>query len=157
VRALLPALLWPVGAFADTLADTHFSMNFCWERAYSVQHLAEHPDQTVTTIRLRREPMGFPKAPGETLMQIEVTFRGGGGRREGPEAVAIGYCRPDGDARLLCGIEGDGGSYRIEAQGGHEILLAPGSEGMHFETREAFHELREDEGDDRAFLLRRCG
>ncbi len=153
---LLPALLLPAAAGAETLADTHFSMNFCWERSYSTAHLAEHPEQTVTALRLSREPAGFPKAPGETLMEIEATFRGGDGGREGDRASAIGYCQPDGEDRLVCGLKGDAGNYRIEAQGPGELLLSVGDRGMALETKRDLHELRADAGDDKAFLLRPC-
>lgn len=157
MRALLiPALLFPAAAGAQDLAETHFSMNFCWERSYSAAHLAEHPEQTVTAFRISREPAGFPKAPGQTLMELEVTFRGGDGARQGDEARAIGYCRPDGETRLSCGIEGDGGNYGIETQGPGELLLSVGDRGVVLETSREIRELRADGGDDKAFLLRPC-
>lgn len=151
---LLAALAAP--AMADDLAETQFAMNFCWERTYSAEHLAEHPEQTVTRMVIRREPIGFPKSPGETLMAFAVTFRGADGSREGPEAEAIGYCQPDGEERLSCGLEGDAGRYEIAAEG-QELLLSVGEDGMAFESSRDLHELRADEGDDRSFLLRRCG
>lgn len=151
---LLAVLAAP--AMADDLAETHFSMNFCWERTYSPEHLAEHPEQTVTQVVVRREPLGFPKAPGETLMEIALTFRGADGSRAGPEATAIGFCRADGEDRLSCGLEGDAGRFTIAPEG-RDLLLSVGEEGMIFESSRAMHELRADEGDDRSFLLRRCG
>ena len=151
---LLAVLAAP--AMADDLAETHFSMNFCWERTYSAEHMAEHPDQRVTRMVIRKEPLGFPKAPGETLMEIAVMFRGADGSREGPQATAIGYCRPDGEERLDCALEGDAGRYEIAAEG-QDLLLSVGEDGMAFESSRAMHELRADEGDDRSFLLRRCG
>lgn len=154
----LPVLLAVLAApaCAQDLAETHFSMNFCWERTYSAEHLAEHPEQRVTRVVIRKEPLGFPKSPGETLMEIAVTFRGADGSREGPKAEAIGFCRADGGERLSCGLEGDAGRYEMVAEG-RELLLTVGEEGMVFESSRARHELRADEGDDRSFLLRRCG
>lgn len=154
---LLPALLWPAAGGADTLDETHFARNFCWERTYSVQHLAEHPEQTVAAMRIGREPMGHPKGIDETLMEIEVTFRGEDGGRLGEAGSAVGSCRPDGQDRLRCSLEGSAGTYAVEAQGAGEILVTPGERPMTFETRRTVHELRADEGDDRAFVLRRCG
>ncbi len=153
---LIPALLLPSVAGAQDLAETHFSMNFCWDVSYSAAHLAAHPEQTVTAFRIEREPAGFPKAPGQTLMELKVTFLGGDGARDGDEATAIGYCRPDGETRLDCGIEGDGGNYGIEAQGPGELLLSVGDRGMVLETSREIRELRADAGDDKAFLLRSC-
>lgn len=153
---LLPALLWPAVAGAQDLAETHFSMNFCWEANYSAAHLAERPEQTVTAFRISREPAGYPKAPGDTLMEMQVTFRSRDGGREGDEASAIGYCRPDGEDRLNCGIEGDAGNYSIQSQGPGELLLSVGDRGMTLETKRDIRELRADEGDDKAFLLRPC-
>lgn len=156
MRALLiPALLFPAAASAQDLAETHFSMNFCWERSYSAAQLAEHPEQTVTDFRISREPAGFPKAPGQTLMELQVTFRGRDGGREGDAASVIGYCWPEGEDRLDCGLARDAGNYRIESQGPGELLLSVGERGMSFETDEV-RLLRDDQGDDKAFLLRPC-
>jgi hypothetical protein len=152
--SLLALLLCPAAAGAETLADTHFLMNFCWERVYDAAHLAAHPEQTVTAFRIGREPPGVPSAPGQLLMELRVTFRAEDGRRDGPEAEAIAYCRPAED-RLDCSLEGDAGVFGIAAQG-RDILVTVGERGMGFETDE-FHLLRPDEGDDRSFLLRRCG
>lgn len=142
-------------ARADDLAETHFSMNFCWERAYSAEHLAEHPEQTVTWMQLRTPPLGFPQAPGETLMEVRIRVRGADGSRDGPEAAAVGSCRPDRD-RLSCDLEGGAGDYALSAEGAY-LLLEVGEQGLSFESSRDRHDLRADEGDDRSFLLRRCG
>ena len=154
MRALPLLLLWPVSAGAETMADTHFARNFCWERSYSTAHLAEHPEQTVTSFRIGRAPLGHPRAPGKLAMELTLTFRGANGGRGGEEIPWAAECRPNEDA-LRCFLEGDAGEFRIEAAG-QDILVTVGEEGLSFEGRE-LHLLQADEGDDRAFLLRRCG
>jgi hypothetical protein len=114
---LILALLVPAAAGAQDLAETHFSMNFCWDVSYSTAHLAEHPEKTVTAFRVSREPAGFPTAPGQTAMELEATFRDGNGGRGGEEAAVIGLCEPDGDNRLVCALHANAGNYRIERQG----------------------------------------
>jgi hypothetical protein len=152
MRALPFLLLMPsLAAAQENVADTHFRRNFCWERVYDRAHLASHPEQRVTRFALGREPLGEPVAPGETVMTVEVGLLG-----EGETLVATGYCDPDGQ-RLLCGLEGDSGNYAIEAQGADQVLVTVGDRGMSFEGDSGFHELRPDQGDDRAFLLRHCG
>lgn len=148
---LLPLLLLPVPAGAQDLLDTHFDRNFCWERTYDRDHLAAHPDQQVTRFEIGREPPGFPSYPGQILMEIRLRIRGAS-----EELSAIGYCRSDGD-QFDCGLEGDAGDYRIEAQGPDSILVTVGENHMFFEGRNATLELHSDQGDDRSFLLRRCG
>ncbi len=152
---LLPVLLLPLAteaqALGDTLADTHFARNFCWERTYDRDHLAQHPEQQVTRFEIGREPPGMPSSPGDILMELRLRVRG-----ESEELVAIGYCEPDGD-RFRCGLEGDAGLYDIEAQGPDSVLVTVGERPMVFTGNFADHELRADAGDDRSFLLRRCG
>jgi hypothetical protein len=87
-------------------------------------------------------------------MELTLTFRGPNGGRNGEEIPWVAECRPDEDV-LRCFLEGDGGEFRIETEG-RDILVTVGEEGMSFEGRE-FHMLQAEEGDDRAFLLRRCG
>jgi hypothetical protein len=142
---------------ADTLDQTHFSMNFCWEVRFSAADLAAAPEQAVTALRIGREPAGTSRAPGETAMQVVATFRGGDGGREGEEGRAVGSCWPDGETRFLCDVAGNAGSYGIEAQGRGAILLTPGERGMTFETRRGERELRPETGGTMAFLLGRCG
>jgi len=152
MRALpLLLLLAPLAAEAQGLADTHFARNFCWERAYDRDHLAQHPEQQVTWMSLGREPPGHPSAPGEYLVEVRVLHRA-----EGEEMESIAYCRPQED-RLECSQEGDFGNFRIEADGPDRVLVTPGDRGMGFEGDSGFYTLHADEGDDRSFLLRRCG
>lgn len=154
MRVLALLLLWPALAGAETLADTHFSMNFCWEAAYGAAHLAENPEQTVTAFRIRREPAGTLGAPGQLAMGIEVTFRGGDGGRMGRTVEAVAHCEPD-NARLRCRLERRGGGFEVQAEG-RGVLVTVGERGMTFGTDEV-RELRPDEGGDREFLLRSCG
>jgi hypothetical protein len=152
MRLLFISLLFlPATVGAETLADTHFTGSFCWERTYDQDHLANHPEQQTTRFAIGREPSGHPSAPGEIPMELRVRVRG-----ESEELTAVGYCDPDED-RFRCGLEGDAGLYMIEAQGPDNVLVTVGERPMLIEGSVRNHEFRSDGGDDRAFLLRRCG
>ena len=152
MRALpLLLLLWPAAAGAETLADTHFARNFCWTAAFDREHLGLHPEQQVTAISLAREPLGWPTAPGVKAMEVEVRLRG-----ETRERRAVAECYPRDD-RLRCLLRSEGaGEFEIRSEGS-ELRLTVGERGMSFEGRDEEHRLRADEGEDREFLLRRCG
>lgn len=148
MRALALLLLaWPSVAGAESLAETHFSRNFCWEAVQGAAD-AERPDQDVTAVRLGRERAGHASAPGTVAAEIEVTFRSGDGRRE---TVAHPVrCRPAA-AGLRCLMDPRAGVFEVEAQG-DGLLLTAGEDGMTLEGREL---RRIEEGE--AFALRRCG
>lgn len=152
MRALpLLLLLWPAAAGAETLADTHFARNFCWTRAFDSEHLELHPEQQVTEISLGSEPPGWPTRPGAKAVEVGVKLRG-----EARERLAMAECHPRND-RLRCFLRGDGeGEFEVEAEGS-ELRLRVGERGMNFESRDDTHTLHADEGEDREFLLRRCG
>lgn len=151
-RALpLLLLLWPAPAGAQSLDETHFARNFCWTRAFDAEHLSLNPDQLVTSIRLSREPAGWPTRPGATAMEVGVRLRG-----EARERVAMAECHP-AEERMRCRLEsGGGGGFEVGAEGA-EVLLTVGERGMSFEGRDDPRTLRADEGEDREFRLGRCG
>lgn len=155
--ALLAALLVPAvaGAQQETITSTHFSMSFCWERNFTTAELAAAPGQELSRLRLGPPPIGALEAPGETVMAIEATFRAADGGRMGDEATAVGACREDGAERFRCGLEGQIGTYAIQALGWDAILLTPGERGVTFETRRGERELPAGDGAV-ALELRRC-
>ena len=144
-------LLWPASAGSQTLDETHFARNFCWTRSFDSEQLALNPEQQVTAISLDREPLGSPRRPGVTSMEVSLRLRG-----EKRERSAVAECHPRDD-RLDCRLRSEGeGEFELSAEG-REMRLTVGERGMSFEGRDEPHALRADEGGDREFLLRRCG
>lgn len=146
---VLLALLWPVAAGAETLADTHFDRNFCWSLGFDRKHLEANPGQRVISIALDREGMGIAKSPGVTVVEVRLRLRD-----EGDEMVALSDCRPQ-DEGLYCRMDGRAGDFRLDARGESAVLLTVGERGMSFEGDET-QVLRGAEGEERAFVLGRC-
>ena len=147
---LLLALLCPAAAGAETLADTHFDRNFCWSAGFDREHMEDNPEQRVVAITLRRERIGSPAAPGQTLVEVQVRLRG-----EPSEIAVLADCAPQ-EERLECRINGRAGDFLLQGQGEEAVLLSVGEKGMRFEGRQT-QVLRADEGADQSFLLGRCG
>jgi len=133
--------------FAQSPQDLMFpSADSCYQRSYSAAHLAKHPAQRVTELRLG--PDAGMAATGLAL-RVEVRLRGTpGGWFEG-----YGYCESAGGVTLDCLMEGDAGDFAVTpARGG--ILVTVGRSGMSFENDAGFVTLDSKTGDDRSFLLR---
>jgi len=150
MRALPLLLLLPIAAQAQDLSETHFARNFCWERSYGAAHLNEHPEQKVRWIALARGPLGQAQTLGRVSVEVRVMMTD-----TDEEYIRQAECRPKGEG-LDCWMEGDAGGFALEAEGS-EIRLTVGPEGMTFEGWHDTRSLSPDEGDDREFLVRRCG
>ncbi|MCX7890183.1 MAG: hypothetical protein N2422_10745 [Rhodobacteraceae bacterium] len=119
----------------------------CYWRSYGAAHLAAHPAQQVTTMRL--EAWSDPAAAGRQVLRLTVTVRGGAER---PAATA--YCEATGGGVLACDLEGDAGSFAAGPAPGGAVRLRVGDDGLVFEGARGFVELSGRAGDDRVFLLR---
>lgn len=118
----------------------------CYARVYTAQHLSQHPEQRVTTMRL--SPDAQTDDP-RLVLQVQVVMRGtSGGDFEG-----FGYCENQG-GELYCAMEGDAGGFSISPARDGAILVAVSSLGLSFENEAGFVSLTKDKGDDRSFLLR---
>ncbi len=133
-------------ASAQTLAEAMFPKDdSCYLRVYSQDHLARHPAQRVQQIAIG--PYPDDPQPGALTLGLALVLRDGGAVYEG-----TAYCTA-AEGGLDCGVEGDGGGFRLTAQGG-DLRLAVGDAGIGLEGAADFVALSGTDGDDREFLLR---
>lgn len=118
----------------------------CFQRDYSPEHLARHPMQMVTAMRLTGPPADA--VIGDFALDLSMSLRDDGEIYSG-----IAYCEPAGPG-LSCGLEGDAGNFTIFAAGAGAIMLRIGNGGIVLEGTRRFVELSGTSGDDREFLLR---
>lgn len=166
IKILRPALLAFLfsGVAAPALADQpltrHFgAMNSCYARTYSAAHLADHPKQQVTAIRLDHfprhsgpfgadnKPLIYPEAP-EIVVNLGVTLRGSDDTHS-----ATGFCWPEGDG-MSCGLECDGGRFNLVDRSGSKLLITGGSD-IYFHDCDAGDTVLSRDPDDKSFLLTR--
>ena len=162
-RFPLPVLAAGLAA-TPTLADEpmtqHFGgMNSCYERVYSQDHLAKHPLQRVTYMRLDHfprfsgpfgadgEPLIYPDAH-EIVVYLSIALRG-----SGDPYGATGFCWPEGKG-MGCGLECDGGQFSLVDRGDGKILLRIRNE-IYFHDCDEGDEVLTAEPDDKSFLLHR--
>ena len=123
---------------AGLLEDNFAGGGACFARSYDRAHMRGHPDQTVTDIHLGTSP-SFSDRSAELVLSFGFTQRGG--------ATYSGdaYC-----TGTRCNIEGDGGSFRLAADG-NALKLTVG-EFLGLEGEDGFSgDLAAS--DDRVFLL----
>lgn len=147
-------------ALADKPLTRHFgAQNSCYARSYSADHLAKHPGQQVTAIRLDHfprlsgpfgadnTPLIYPDAP-EIVVNLSVTLRGSPDTHR-----ATGFCWPEG-AGMSCGLECDGGRFNLVDKGGAKLLVTGGSD-IYFHDCAAGDTVLTRAPDDKSFLLSR--
>ena len=125
------ALLLATGA-----ADTETDVLGCFVRTYDEAHLAKHPDQLVTAVKLHIYHPPPDEARDATWMKMEVKVRG-----RNVILTTSGICRkekppntwqrshlkhlPPPDA-LWCGVECDGGGIGVASRGDHAMMYLGG-------------------------------
>jgi hypothetical protein len=108
----------------------------CFVRTYDKAHLAEHPDQLVTAVRLHIYHPPPAKGLADTLMDLEVKVRGRNvtlttsgicRREEPPDTWQRPHLKhlPPPDA-LWCGVECDGGGIGVASRGDHAMMYLGG-------------------------------
>jgi hypothetical protein len=98
----------------------------CFNRVYDRSHLAQHPDQLVTSMRLMLRSSG-EDAPSFSLTVMTRGSSGPlqtGGRCHWPENGL------EADKRLICRVECDGGRAILESNGTAESVLLHIPEGL---------------------------
>lgn len=101
----------------------------CFGRTYTDRHLAEHPDQLVTSMKLLVR-FNAPSVNGQTLWGMSATTRG---RRETLFAIGLCHKDPPSDGHdLSCFAECDTGDFRVKYRGEKSLLLSLGR--MHFSS-----------------------
>lgn len=90
----------------------------CFRRVYTKAHLATHPDQNVTEMRL------FVSKPEGNVSQFELVLGVNFRASKALFKVSGGCRRPDdGTGALSCGIECDGGWVGVRARDANAVLV----------------------------------
>lgn len=132
-----------VGALSGALFPSDAS---CYLRQYSAAHLAAHPDQRVTQIALG--PWGPEWGNRRDLVLTVAIYLTGNPQRYS----GVAYCR-DAGPYLRCRMEGDAGSFALEAATGGALRMTLTGDGIGFEGPRDFVALSARTGDDRVFLI----
>ncbi|MBP9184499.1 MAG: hypothetical protein KBF78_15290 [Fuscovulum sp.] len=136
-----------VGALSGGLSGALFPSDAsCYLRQYSAAHLAAHPDQRVTQIALG--PWGPAWGKDRDLVLTVAVYLTGDAERYSGAA----WCR-DAGPYLHCRMEGDAGSFALEAATGRALRMTLTGDGIGFEGPRDFVELSARTGDDRVFLI----
>ena len=125
---LLVVFLATTPIHADQMTDLlNEDRNVCFERSYSPQHMAKHPDQTVTFIRFAHLPSisndkeyGVEHGKGRKFSpgaDIEVRFRGSG-QLFGNNIICF-----MNEASPLCAVECDGGQFNFRFKKNSSMLI----------------------------------
>jgi len=118
----------------------------CYGRSYSPDHLKSHPQQRVTAMAVSPD---FAIDDPMIGLWFATSLRGvPGGNFE-----AYAYCENGGPDQLLCGMEGDAGSFSISPAKNGAILVEVGRYGIGLEADTGFVTLESQQGDDRSFIL----
>ena len=95
----------------------------CYRRAYSPEHLAKHPDQTVTEVEFRlayyRHDADEFYPQGQRNYYFAMLAKRRGGDRT---LTAFGECVP-GSKGISCGIDCDGGGVHLTRRPADKVLL----------------------------------
>jgi len=110
----------PSGSSGEDVLSRHFGRpGDCWLRAYDAEHLSRNPAQRVTRFDLARtygqtEAGPEPNPPGEVHLALRARTRGGTAPLTG-----LGICLEESAtvAEARCGIESDGGGFRLQPSG----------------------------------------
>ena len=150
-RIILLTALLASPATAENVLTSHFGnpdRSSCFARSYTKPHLAEHPDQLVTSIRVT--PSAYSPPDRATMLDVFLTLRG-----DSYYYHAFAECKARGEA-LNCLMEGDAGGFTLTGAKKGALLLTVGRLGMGFEG-DRFVEISGTRGDDRAFLIPNVG
>lgn len=135
----------------DTLLAPVPGSTACWQRLYSAEHLARHPQQKVTAIRFS---LGYHLAGDPALGHGEYAFSIGMATRQ-RRGTEGGLCHTDDRGRAICAVECDGGAMSVRPSGTRgSILVELEFDGLRLTecgSEEAFWVSAEP--DDRRFLL----
>lgn len=90
----------------------------CFARIYGKRHFAQHPDQTVTAVKLRIYPS--PSDRNTPWFSIRMQRRG-----EHKALRNEGFCKQEG-SETWCYIECDGGGVRVIPRSNSTVLMRLG-------------------------------
>jgi hypothetical protein len=181
MKKLLLASVAVLSVLGASVAHTETDVLGCFVRTYDKAHLAEHPDQLVTAVKLHiyhpppgegTPPLNEAEAKNATWMKMEVKVRGRDvilttgaicRKEEPPDTWQRPHLKhlPPPDA-LWCGVECDGGGIGVASRGDHAMMYLGGimmSVKKNYysctgETKESIEELLGNK-DDHVFRLNR--
>jgi len=157
---------------ATGAANTETNTLGCFVRTYDKAHLAEHPDQLVTAIKLHIYHPPPNEAREATWMKMEVKVRGRNvilttsgicHKGEPPETWQYQHLKyPPPPGSLWCAVECDGGGIGVASRGDHTMMYLGGImvnikkeyQSCSGETAESIEELLGNK-DDHVFRLNR--
>ncbi|WP_269581234.1 hypothetical protein [Roseibium sp. Sym1] len=154
---LLASMMMGGEAVAAPLEDYFSSLNTCYGRSYSSDHLQQHHGQQVIDMAVshfpqKQELLGmdspfqpYPDTP-RMVLRLDVWLRG---QDRSWQEHAI--CEPHGDS-LSCAIECDGGTFEIEARDQDRLLVKLRSD-LYFTQCDAGDAMLSRTAEDRSFLL----
>ena len=134
-------------AGAQELVGRWFGRGECYSRVYNVGHLQLHPGQQVGRIWIGGRSGDARPSAREVNFGFALNGRPGG-------YGGLAVCR-DRQISLACGVEGDGGGFRVSQAGGGDLQLTVVDRLQVEGERGASPELGRDQ--DRVFRLRRAG
>jgi hypothetical protein len=121
----------------------------CYERVYEARYLKKNKKQQVIRMRFQVGVGQGEDGPPELADRIEATLRGNSVYRGSAAA-----CKVDGK-ELLCGITGNGGSFRVTDRGKNSVRITNTSL-MRFGNEEDGDKVKADNS-NREFRLFRVG
>jgi hypothetical protein len=122
IAAFTSALLLAGPVAAQTLDEILAPIsgtNACWQRIYSDEHLARHPRQKVTAIRISLSYLEMDHheaGEGEYAFSVNISTR----ERKGFEG---GLCHTDGEGKAICVVDCDGGAMSLRRSGSEGSIL----------------------------------
>ena len=142
-------------AHADALFDKYFANadggTPCYTRVYDAQHLKRKPHQKTKqiTLALNRANAGSatPSDPGQFEVRLGLMIKN---RTEFFTSPA--YCSAERGG-FLCGVEGDGGQFRIRPGSGDGLTLEVVGDGLRLEGETGAIEIGGHRSDDNLFTL----
>ena len=144
--ALADSPVTPYEIYFSTVADG----KTCYGRSYGDEHLSQHPEQNVQSIEIDKAKIktnGEPNAAES--FEIGFAFK----LKSSPEWYGqAGICKTQADG-FGCSLEGDGGEFKLSAQGPKSLKLEIGNYGIALEGNEGFAKLEAQSGDDKVFIL----
>jgi len=118
MRKILVAVVAAL-AITTTTANAREPDTVCYARVYDLAHLAEHPEQLVTAVRLCLQPHDDDGHGRVADFTLDIKRRG-----DIKALHALGSCRSDGLNRgISCKVECDGGGVYVEVAGFEYVLM----------------------------------
>jgi hypothetical protein len=114
MRSILHVLIGVAALFLATrAAHTETNAFGCFARVYDKAHLAKHPDQLVTAVKLHIKKWKDEKS-FEFALKVKVRGRS--------ETLHTGGLCHKGESGLSCSVECDGGSIKVVPRSDHAMM-----------------------------------